>query len=108
MYDWANSAYQTVIVAAVFPIYFNDVASAGIDANVTSSRFATSKTIAILITAVIAPILGAMADAKPLKKTMLAWFLGIGVATTAAMFWIQQGDWRLALTLSVVGNVAIA
>lgn len=108
MYDWANSAYQTVVVASVFPIYFANVASAGIDDNITSSRFASSKTIAILLTAIIAPILGALADARPLKKPLLGWFLGIGVATTAAMFWIQQGDWKLAMTLSIISNVAIA
>ena len=108
MYDWANSAYQTTIVAAVFPIYFNNVASAGIDANITSSRFAWAKAIAILLTAIIAPVLGALADARPLKKPMLAWFIGVGVATTAAMYWIQQGDWQLAMTLSIVSNVAVA
>jgi UMF1 family MFS transporter len=108
MYDWANSAYQTTIVAAVFPIYFAGVASAGIDPNVTSSRFSASKTIAIFLTAIIAPILGALADARPLKKPLLAWFLGVGVATTAAMFWIREGDWKLAMTLSIVSNVAIA
>jgi len=108
MYDWANSAYQTTIVAAVFPIYFTDVASFGIDKNIAESRFAWSKVIAILLTAVLAPILGAVADTRPLKKPLLGWFLGIGVAATAAMYWIQQGDWFLALTLSIIGNVAIA
>ncbi len=108
MYDWANSAYQTTIVAAVFPIYFANVASAGIDQNITSSRFASSKTIAILLTAIIAPLLGALADARPLKKPLLGGFLGVGVAATAAMFWIQKGDWQLALTLSIISNVAIA
>ncbi len=108
MYDWANSGYQTIIVASVFPIYFAGVASAGIDDNITQSRFATSKTIAILLTAIIAPILGAMADSRPVKKPLLASFLGVGVAATAAMFWIQQGDWKLALTLSIVSNIAVA
>lgn len=108
MYDWANSAYQTTIIAAVFPIYFANVASAGVSPDVTTSRFATAKTIAILLTAVIAPVLGALADARPLKKPLLAWFLGIGVASTAAMYWIEQGDWQLALFLSIISNVAIA
>jgi UMF1 family MFS transporter len=108
MYDWANSAYQTTIIAAVFPIYFANVASAGVAPDVTTSRFASAKTIAILITAVIAPILGALADARPLKKTLLGTFVGIGVAATAAMYWIQQGDWQLALILSVIGNIAVA
>jgi UMF1 family MFS transporter len=108
MYDWANSAYQTTIIAAVFPIYFANVASAGVSPDVTTSRFATAKTIAILLTAIIAPVLGALADARPLKKPLLAWFLGIGVAATAAMYWIQRGDWQLALFLSVISNIAIA
>lgn len=108
MYDWANSAYQTVVVAAVFPIYFAGVASKGIDDNITQSRFAMSKTIAILLTAIIAPILGAMADSRPLKKPLLGWFLGIGVAATAAMFWIHEGDWKLAMTLSILSNIAVA
>jgi UMF1 family MFS transporter len=108
MYDWANSAYQTTIVAAVFPIYFANVAAAGIDENTKAWWFSMSKVIAIFLTAFIAPILGALADARPLKKPLLAWFLGFGVASTAAMFWIQKGDWELALTLSIVSNVAIA
>jgi UMF1 family MFS transporter len=108
MYDWANSAYQTIIVASVFPIYFADVASAGIDDNITQSRFASSKTVAILLTAIIAPILGAMADSRPMKKPLLGWFLGIGVAATAAMFWIHEGDWKLAMALSIISNIAVA
>jgi UMF1 family MFS transporter len=108
MYDWANSAYQTTIVAAVFPIYFSQVASAGMDENLRSWWFSVSKVVAIFATAIIAPILGALADARPLKKPLLGWFLGIGVASTAAMYYIREGDWQLALTLSVISNVAIA
>jgi len=108
MYDWANSAYQTTIVAAVFPIYFGKVASAGQDPNIAMSRFATSKTVAILLTAVLAPALGALADARPLKKKLLGVFVGIGVGATAAMYWIQGGDWQLAVTLSIISSVAVA
>ena len=46
MYDWANSAFQTTIIAAVFPIYFQKVAAAGCRRPVATSRFAWATTIA--------------------------------------------------------------
>ena len=108
MYDWANSAYQTTIIAAVFPIYYFKVAAADLPEAVATSRFAWATTIAILIVALVAPLLGAIADYAGVKKKMLGIFLGIGVASTLAMYWIQRGDWTLALILFVIGNVGVA
>ena len=108
MYDWANSAFQTTIVAAVFPIYFHRVAAAGLPPAEATSRFAWATTIAILIVAIIAPLLGAIADYAGIKKKLLAVFLGIGVVATGAMYWIERGDWLFALVLFVVGNVGVA
>ena len=108
MYDWANSAFQTTIVAAVFPIYFHKVAAADLPPAVATSRFAWATTIAILIVAVIAPLLGAIADFAAVKKKLLAIFLAVGVAATIAMYWIERGDWQLALLLFVIGNVGVA
>ena len=108
MYDWANSAFQTTIVAAVFPIYFHRVVAADLPGATATSRFAWATTIAILIVAIVAPLLGAIADYAALKKRMLAAFMGIGVVSTAAMFWVSRGDWMLALLLFVLGNVGVA
>lgn len=108
MYDWANSAFQTTIVAAIFPIYFHKVAAAGMPGPVATSRFAWATTIAILAVAIIAPVLGAVADRAPLKKRFLALFMAIGVSATAAMFFITRGDWQLALALFVVANFGVA
>ena len=108
MYDWANSAFQTTIIATVFPIYYQKVAAAGQIESVAMGRFAWATTIAILIVAIIAPVLGAIADYTPIKKRLLAVFLGVGATATLAMFWIRQGDWTLALVLFVVGNVGVA
>src|SRR3954447_167107 len=85
MYDWANSAFQTTIIAAIFPIYFQKVAAAGIPGPVATTRFAWATTGAILIVAVVAPLLGAIADRAPLKKPLLGVFLAIGAGATAAM-----------------------
>jgi MFS transporter, UMF1 family len=108
MYDWANSAFQTTIVAAVFPIYFHKVAAFGLAPAEATSRFAWATTIAILIVAIVAPLLGAIADYAAMKKKLLAVFLGIGVVATLAMYWIESGDWKFALVLFVVGNVGVA
>jgi len=108
MYDWANSAFQTTIVAAIFPIFFQRVAAADLPAPVATSRFAWATTWSILIVAVIAPLLGAVADRAPMKKTLLAVFLAIGAAATAAMWFITHGDWLFALVLFVISNVGVA
>ena len=44
MYDWANSAFQTTIIAAIFPIYFQKVAAADLPGPVATSRFAWATT----------------------------------------------------------------
>ncbi len=108
LYDFANSAFQTTIVAAVFPIYFQRVAAADLPPSLATSRFAWATTIAICIVAIVAPLLGALADTRKLKKPLLGMFLAIGAGATAAMYAIQQGDWVLALILFIIGNVGVA
>jgi MFS transporter, UMF1 family len=108
MYDWANSAFQTTIIAAVFPIYFHSVVAKDLGEAVSTSRFAWATTIAIVIVALIAPLLGAIADYAAMKKRMLAIFLFVGAMSTIAMYGIRPGDWQLALVLFVIGNVGVA
>jgi MFS transporter, UMF1 family len=108
MYDWANSAFQTTIIAAIFPIYYEKVAAAGLPGPVATSRFAWATTLSILMVAVIAPLLGAVADCRPVKKRMIGVFLAIGAAATGAMFFITRGEWLYALVVFVIGNVGVA
>jgi UMF1 family MFS transporter len=107
MYDWANSAFMTTIIAAVFPIFFLSEAAVTLDPAVGQSRFSWASTIAVAIVAILSPVLGALADYKAAKKKLLALFLGIGVASTAAMFFIHRGDWLLAAALFVFGNIGV-
>ena len=64
MCDWANSAFQTTVITAVFPRFFSDYAAAGLTPTEATARFAWATTIAVTITAVIGPILGALADIR--------------------------------------------
>jgi MFS transporter, UMF1 family len=108
LYDWANSTFWTTIVAAVFPIYYRTVAAAGQTDAEATSRYAWATALAILLIAVLAPILGAIADYRAVKKRLLGLFLAIGASATAGMYWITEGDWQLALVLFLLGNVGVS
>src|SRR6267154_737368 len=89
MYDWANSAMVTTIIAAVFPIYFVKVAGAGLRDNPEASKAlatqyrASASTVGMVLIAVISPIVGTIADARPIKKRLLGGFLAIGLAAVS-------------------------
>ena len=108
MYDWANSAFQSTIITAVFPPFFSAVAGAGLPPAVATARFAWATTIAVTITAVLGPILGAIADYRAIKKRMLGVCVAIGVVTTMMMGTISRGEWQYAALLFMIANVAIA
>ena len=108
LYDWANSAYQTTIIAAIFPVYFYNVIASDLPNADATSRFAWATTIAVVIVALVAPLLGAIADYAGTKKKMLAAFMLMGIISTLAMYWLEKGDTTLALTLFVIGNIGVA
>jgi UMF1 family MFS transporter len=105
MYDWANSAMVCTIITAVFPIYYSDVACAGLEGEVASQRLAIATTFGMTLIALISPILGAFADYSAQKKRLLGVFLFIGLAAVASMYFIHKGDWLLASVLFVVANL---
>jgi UMF1 family MFS transporter len=107
LYDWANSAMVTTVVTAVFPIYFTAVAAAGAAPAEATRRFAVATTAGLLLVALLSPLLGTLADVRPLKKPMLGGFLALGVTATAALFLVQRGDWLLGSALFVLGNVGL-
>ena len=105
MYDWALSSLQTVIMTAVFPIYFVNVAAADLPGAGGLQLLARANTIAMIIVALSSPVLGAIADYSASKKRFLALYTAIGAIATIAMFGIERGDLGLASTLYVVAMV---
>jgi UMF1 family MFS transporter len=106
MYDWASSAMWTTIMVAVFPIYFVKVAGAELAESGATQRLATVNSLALVIVALLSPILGAMSDYRGTKKRLLALFMSLSVAAILGMFFIQRGDLDLAsilFTISLVG-----
>lgn len=107
MYDWANSAFMTVVITAVFPNYFSSVVADGLAPADATARYGFATTLALVFIAVLSPILGVVADRSATKLRLLATFLAIGAAATAAMFFVQRGEWIFGLALFMIANIGI-
>ena len=107
-YDWANSVYFTTVITAVFPSFFATYAAKGLEPAQASAQFAFITTVSVLIIAILAPILGALADYSGMKKRLLGIFMVIGVTSCALMVLIGEGDIRLASVLFFVGNIGVS
>ncbi len=106
MYDWANSAFATTILAAVLPVYFSQVAGATLpSATVATTYWSTGLSISLLIIAILSPILGTISDIMRGKKRFLAVFAGIGIVSTALLVLVSTGDWILASILGIIGRI---
>jgi len=106
MYDWANSVFMTIVLL-VFPIYFTDVAAAGMPRAAASARFATATTVSMLVVALLSPFLGAAADLAAMKKKMLAACLLLGAVATGGLYFVGRGDWKLGALLFIVANIGV-
>lgn len=108
MYDWANSAFAVVALTALLPIYYQSVAGAELEGNLATVYWGYTVSIALLIAAVLSPILGAMADFRGAKKRYLIYFAILGISGSALLFFVQRGDWLWASIAFIMGNVGFA
>ncbi|MDG1462877.1 MAG: MFS transporter, partial [Gammaproteobacteria bacterium] len=108
MYDWANSAFSLTVVTAFLPIllagYWND----GAESVVSTFRLGWANASASLVVALLAPVLGAIADGKGGRKRMLAMFALLGVTMTSALFWVAEGQWLVAAVLYAFAYIGFA
>ena len=72
LYDWANSAFATTVLAGFFPVFFQKFWSTGVDPTVSTSRLGYANALAGVVVAVLAPVLGAVADRAAGRKRQLA------------------------------------
>lgn len=106
LYDWANSAYATVILAGFFPLFFKQYWSDTADVSTSTFQLGLTNSIASTIIVILAPVLGAIADAGNLKKRLLLIFALLGILMSGALYFVGQHEAILALTffaLSVIG-----
>ena len=94
-------------VLQVFQIYFPSVVAADLPRVAATERFAWATTLAMVIIALLSPVLGAIADDAGIKKKMMAVSVAIGVTATAALYFVGRGDVKLGLAVFIVGNIAV-
>ncbi len=108
MYDWANSAFATTVMAGFFPLFFK--AYWADPTNPTQSTFylGIANSSAAVIVAALAPFLGAVADRGSAKKKFLLFFAFLGIIMTGALWMVAQGNWVLAVIFYVSGTVGFS
>ena len=107
MYDWGSSAFSTTVESAVLPTYFQKVVAADLPGNLATVYWGYVNAIALLLTALLAPVLGGIADYLGNKKRLLTAFAVLGIVATTLMVFIDSGDWMLALVLFLLGTIGI-
>jgi len=109
MYDWANSAFATVIMSAVFPVYYRSLArEAGMGNADATAVWSYTNSAAVLLVALAGPILGALADVAHRKKLFTGIFAGLGILASVALGWVTGDAWLLGSLLFVLGTIGFS
>ncbi len=108
MYDWANSAYATTVLAAVLPVFYASVAAATLDADTAASYLAYTHSIGMLCVALLTPLLGTISDLSGRKGDFLRVFAIIGILATLGFSIVGEGDWLLASVLLIISTIGFA
>ena len=108
LYDWANSAFATTVMAGFFPLFFKQYWSAGTDVTMSTARLGLANSIAGMLVALSAPLLGAIADRGTSKKKFLLFFSYLGIVMSSSLYMVSMGNWQMAVLLYVLANVGFA
>ncbi|MFP4378573.1 MAG: MFS transporter [Spirochaetales bacterium] len=104
LYDCGNSAYSIIVTTAMFPLFFDAIATGASP----TEWLGVANSAGSLVIAILAPILGTFADYKDAKKRFFAAFFGLGVASVLAMFFLSQGQWVAAIVAYVASIIGFA
>ena len=117
MYDWANSAFYTTVVGALYGPYLTALAQADVGENGTifnlgflgsvtaKSLYGLTVAVAVFLQFFLLPIMGAIADYTNLKKTLMAVFCYIAVTANCLMFFVAGNLYLLGSLLFIISNL---
>lgn len=124
-YDWANSAYVTTTATVLFVPYLSSVARAAACPDLPADEVCTTDlsvlglpvaagslalyvvTASTLLSALLLPVVGAIADRSPRPKHLLAGFAWVGSLAAASMFLVTGTNWQLGAALQFVANICL-
>jgi UMF1 family MFS transporter len=102
LYDVGNSSYAAVVILAIYAAYFKGHVVGGAEG---SRLWGISVGIAMLVVAVISPVLGVIADHTGNKKRFLSYFTALSVTCTALLYFVQKGDILLGMILFILAEI---
>lgn len=105
IYDWANSAFATTVMAGFFPLFFKQYWSADIESTASTFHLGVGNAAASLLIVLTAPLLGAIADRGSMRKQFLFLFALVGILATAGLSGVGKGEWLAAALLFVVATI---
>jgi UMF1 family MFS transporter len=105
LYDWANSAFPTVVITFVFAAYFTEAVAADRDSG--TAMWANGQSLSAILIAVLSPCLGAIADRTGRRKPWILGFSLLCILATAGLWFVRPdpGYAMLAIILVVIGNL---
>ena len=108
LYDWANSAYTTTVMAGFFPIFFKEYWADPNNPNQSTFYLGMANSIYAIIVAAIAPFIGAIADQGSKKKKFLIFFAFMGSIMTGGLCIVNQGHWQMAVLFYMIATIGFA
>jgi len=108
LYDWANSAFATTVMAGFFPVFFKQYWSTGREVTVSTFHLGAANSIASIAIALLAPVLGAIADKGSSKKKFLLFFAVMGIVMSGSLYFVEKGRWELAILLYVIATIGFS
>ena len=108
LYDWANSAFATTVMAAFFPIFFSQYWSYGAPSTTSTFFLGLGNSLASVIMAAISPVIGAIADKGSYRKKLLVFFAFLGALMTFLMAFVSMGMWPVAILLYIFATIGFS
>jgi UMF1 family MFS transporter len=108
LYDWANSAYATIVMAVFFPLVFSNYWFAGSGSENSTTPLGIANSVASLVIILLAPALGAIADTGGIRKKFLLVFASMGILFAVTLYFVEQGEWLLALCVYAMAGIGFA
>ncbi len=103
LYDWANSAFTTTVMAAFFPLFFKKYWAGDLSATESTSILAYSNSLASFLLAISSPVFGAIADEGSFRKKLLGFFTLLGALSSVGLAFVNKGEWLQAAWLYSLG-----
>ena len=105
LYDWANSAFATTVMAGFFPVFFKEYWSTTDNVTLSTWYLGLGNSIASILVAALAPFIGAIADRGTAKKKLLIFFAFLGIIATGGLWIVNQGHWQMAILFYIIASI---